>query len=341
MKERLKKYLIKHKILKILVEVFIKRKDELYIETVSELMYNPNILCFEEGTYKEQTTLCVIQAGEKSDGFFACVRWALDGLYFCDHFGIKPIVKFAEDGLYVDDKMPKNQNSFEYYFKPTSEYSEEDAKKHLTVKYCSWNRMLAERLNGGVNYKVSTLYIDEMSKIMSKYLQFNNTTEECVEGMIKKMSVNNSILGIHIRGTDYKGNYKNHPICSCPDDYYPFIDGAIARYGFSKIYVATDDNDFLDEFLKHYGDEKIIYVKENSRGNGHAGIHTTTQVGKYNLGLEVICDMCLLAACGGIVSGMSQVALCARIYKKSKNESYLYDKLIDKGINNSGKKFKI
>ena len=123
----------------------------------------------------------------------------------------------------------------------------------------------------------------------------------------------------------------------------PYIDHALKKYGFKKIYIATDDENILKGFLSRYSQEIVIYDKDTARSNGLKGVHTRTDIvrpyHKYKLGIEVICDMCILAACGGLISGLSQVSLISRIYKKSKNEHFRYDKIIDKGIHKHGKIF--
>ena len=106
--------------------------------------------------------------------------------------------------------------------------------------------------------------------------------------------------------------------------------------------MATDDEKILKDFLDYYGYEKVIYDRETTRGKGENGVHTSHVNKKrhpYQLGLEVLYDMCSLAKCGGIISGTSQVSLVSRIYKKSLQEEYLYDKTINMGIVKNSKEF--
>lgn len=336
----IKKKLEKSPLLSTIAQLIKYRNDAEYIALAQGLRNNPNIIELKQqfSRYDEHKTVCLIKAGSKADGFFACVRWALDGIYFCDTFGFIPYIVFDESSPYKDSSMPANVNPFMYYF---NEPYEVDIDSVHYIKYNNRNRLFAEKLNGGVNYSVTREYIEIMGALMKKYLHFNSATLSRIGEEIGRRKIDESLLGVHIRGTDYKDNYKNHPKYIGPQEYYPLIDAAINQYGFKGIFLATDDKDILDEFVCHYGEGEVHYAINATRSSGLSGIHTAGAASPYKLGLDVVYDMCSLAKCGGIISGMSQVGLCARVYKKSTNESFLYDKIIDCGVNQTGKSFAI
>lgn len=340
MTKHIKRILEKSPLLSAAAQLIKYRNDAEYIALVQGIRNNSNIIELKQQSYKydEHKTVCLIKAGGKADGFFACVRWALDGIYFCDTFGFVPYIIFDEKSLYKDSSMPANMNPFMYFF---DEPYEADIKHVHYINYNARNRLFAERLNGGINYSVTREYIEVMGALMKKYLHFNSATLSKINEELDERKIDASLLGVHIRGTDYKANYKNHPKYIEPKEYYPLIDAAMKKYGFSGIFLATDDKDILDEFMIHYGKEKVRCATNASRSSGLSGIHTAGMASPYKVGLEVIYDMCSLAKCGGIISGMSQVGVCARIYKNSIDESFLYDRTIDCGINRVGKTFTV
>jgi len=323
-----------------------QRNDRTFVRRVKGLKDDPNLVELIQNNMQSEdaSIVCHVEIGGKTEGFFALVRWTLDALYFCDCFSFKPYIRFSSDVLYYDESMSCD-NPFEYYFlQPVYPTSEVLKTAKTLVKYETRNRLKAELLNGGISYQVTKEYIEQMAGIMKMYLRFNEETGKQIEQQLCMRAVSQSVLGVHIRGTDYKSNYKNHPQYIPPAVYYEYIDAAMKKYPFEKIYVATDDQEILDEFLKRYGSENVLYAKDVVRGTGTRGIHTTEDMTrehhKYLLGLEVLCDMCALASCGGLISSMSQVSLMSRIYKKSKDEEFLYDQVIDKGVNAKGKMFK-
>lgn len=289
------------------------RKDDDFTQMIKGLRKNPNLVELKENSVKsgENGLWCDIVIGGPNDGFFALVRWTLDALYFCECFGLKPFIRFSDDCLYYDADMPLNKSVFDYYFEqPIQEEKDFLKSAKGVVVYKPRNMLKAEMLNGGVAYQVTEEYIIEMARVMKKYLKFNSITQQIITEKLCALGLDKNVLGVHIRGTDYKLNCKNHPQYIPPEFYYVYIDKAVKEYGFEKIYIATDDREILQKFLNQYGNERVMYAKDVVRGKGTKGIHTEISnikraCYKYQLGLEVICDMCSLAACGGIVSSLS------------------------------------
>ena len=87
----------------------------------------------------------------------------------------------------------------------------------------------------------------------------------------------------------------------------------------------------------------MVYYDDVYRGNSTAGVHTTKgdrENHNYKLGLEVVRDMYTLAACNGLVAGMSQVSMSARITNKAFYMPYESVCIIDKGLSQNGKIYK-
>lgn len=340
LKSKLKKILMHNDFFFSVLQMYKYRNDKEYIQLVRGLRSNPNIVTLCPAKIQFEKPVCLIEAGGKNDGFFACVRWALDGLYFCDQHGFVPVLKFSEHSLYKDEIFSEEINPFEYYFEQPTNIGLQSMADHSYIKYSPRNGLLAENMNKGVSYDVSNEYENSMAQVAGKYLRFNARTLQAIEEYLKDKEVNlKDMLGVHIRGTDYKKNYKNHPAYISPEGYYPYIREALASKKFQGIYLATDDEEILNTFLQEFGEENVVYAKNNMRGSGMSGVHTSNEGKRYQAGLEVICDMAALSYCAGIISGLSQVSLMARVFKKSRHELYLYDQKINKGINKSGTAF--
>lgn len=117
-------------------------------------------------------------------------------------------------------------------------------------------------------------------------------------------------------------------------DYEYLIDEAIKKYNFTKIFLATDDNNILNEFKEKYK-ERLLYYKDVNRTDGTKSIvfeNNQRENNNYLNGLEVLRDMYTLANCDGLIAGLSQVSFAARITKKSLNKEYNFLKIIDNGI---------
>ena len=183
-----------------------------------------------------------------------------------------------------------------------------------------------------------------MSRIVRKYIRFNDDTERYVSKGVKRLGLENQkILGIHIRGTDYRKQYTNHPVYIDEHEVFERIDGLIEKY--DKLFLATDDKRVLKNFQEKYGADVICYYSDVVRSDGDKSvIFMKNQERQANnrslLGMEVIRDMYTLALCDGLIAGISQVAICAQIQKLSLKHKYEDLIIIDKGINQNGRYFK-
>lgn len=318
--------------------LFLKSKNKkAYIDKVIGLENNPDLIEVEPG---EGQAFCYITMSSPTEGLGASLRWTLAAIAFCDAHGLIPIVKFCEDSLYRDSNMPNDMNPFDYYFKMDTNCKKTE-KGHPEVKYLPRNNYFAESLNQqAASYNITPEYIKLLGEAMRKHIKLNNSTQAAVTEYIKNNGINERCLGVHIRGTDYKVGYKRHPIYIGPEDYFPVVDQAMESGGYDSIYLATDDAEILDVFTQRYAD-RLLCDKGITRAVGNVGVHVQTQSNKYQLGVEVLCDIYALAACGGIISGLSQVSLVARVVKEAAESVYKTDIRLSKGINENGKTFSI
>lgn len=349
-KQSIINWILKKPVLSLLVSLVRRRKDKNYIDFLTSASVNSELIQikavdeFIDVNY-DRAPVCRLTVGNKNEGFFATYRWMLDALYFCDRHGIIPIVSFTDDSLYKDNNLPKELNPFEYYFECATNGVDTDCGRSEVI-YVGRNSLFAERLNSNnISYEYSKQFVEALASVQKKYIKFNDKTQRIVTEYVDKLAITERTLGVHIRGTDYKQNCKDHPKYVGPEDYYPVIDKAFQSGMFDKVFLATDDNSIFEEFIKHYGSQKIVCSEDTIRGTGNIGTHVEDCDNKkrdnYRLGLEVICDMFALSTCGGMISGMSQVGLAARVYKLSQDKCFAFDRIISKGINQRGKIFRV
>ena len=197
------------------------------------------------------------------------------------------------------------------------------------------NTLVRDYMHGNF-YNPDYEYIEKLGQMVRKYMHFNKTTQEFLDKFIKENDINDMTLAVHMRGTDFKKGFKNHPIYVEPEEYYPFIDEAIKKHNLNKIFIATDDINILNDFLNHYSDMTVVYSKNTFRSDSNMGSHTITKkndgLSQYNEVMNLLCDVIGLSRCGAFVSGVSNVSMFARVYRRSYERTFIYDKIIDKGI---------
>lgn len=333
-------------LLNALANVIWYRKRLGYLEYVNGYFTNPEIVQIQPGTdgwddeKGQRRPICLIETWNKTQGFAAGLREALDGIYFCRRYGFQPFIRFHEDSLYKDEIFPETMNPFEYFFETESIRNEVFAISPQVI-YHPRNRVMAEQLTHSKrDYGTSEEYISAMAKIWGRDIRLKQDIQDLTDELISEKGIGSDCLGVHFRGTDFKVRYYNHPIYVSLEEYYPYIEEAMRTDHFSKIFIATDDIDALHELIRHLGEDRVIYDETLTRISGTNGVHTSVNSGFKN-GLDVLKDMSALAACGGLISGASKVAQIARIIKKSKGQEYTYDKYLFKGIVEYGKVFDI
>ena len=270
-------------------------------------------------------------------GFFALFNRALCSLAFADRFGLYPVVDHWRGCPYEEETM-LDTPVFEYYFKPVSSVTLDNALKSLNVTIPpTWEYTeTIYSVNGKyVWFQPTEPYLDELASAFRNHIRLNEKTEKRLTADIHSLLGNKKTLGIHFRGTDYKLNVNGHPVALQFDDYSGAVDEAMKRNGFCQIFLATDDQDILTKFRKKYGDSIICY-DDTFRATGVHSVANTSlnrELHKYEMVYEVLRDSYTLAACDGFIGGNSQVAISARVNKKSKGEKFEYLCIMDKGLN--------
>lgn len=322
----------------------IKEKEMDYLKQIFEKKDKNDIDIFCQkykhyGPANREKILYYIEENSTDLGFFAMYRYWLEYLYFADICGYTPVICADDNFPYKEDKpLYGTTNPFEYYFVQPSAISPKEAKHSNKVILSDIvHRNMVELVFTGKtsHYKYNSRYLYMMGHIVGKYMMFNHKTKEYIESSLKKINFENGkILGIHVRGTDYRAKFYNHPVYLTEEDCFVVVDELVKKGAYDRIFLATDDKRILDNFIKKYGKKLCFYedVERSSQNKSVAFSKNSREHHKYLLGLEVIRDMYTLSLCSGLIAGISQVAICAQINKISRGERYEEVRIIDKGI---------
>lgn len=308
---------------------------------------NQNIFQIEykrRGILHPDKTIYYIELGDESLGFFAVHRLLLEALYFADVCGMVPVVKYKNSFLYAEKKGLGNKNPFENYYKQPCNISCREADmsyKVVDAKRYHLDMVRFVYTGKKASYDVNSNYLKNLAKIQHKYIKLNKKAELYVNNGIKDLIGDKSVLGVHIRGTDFKKNYNNHPIYVTENQYIERIRALLEKKHWDKIFVATDDKCILKRFHEEFGD-RILYYHDTYRAGKETSVAFSQDDRlnhKYQLGLEVIRDAYTLAACDSLVAGISQVSICARIIKLSKGDKYSITEILENGYNKNARNF--
>lgn len=280
-------------------------------------------------------------------GFCALLRESLLSIGFAGEMGMTPVIKWGEHTHYYDQGMDKvTKNVFEYYFKPVSNVPCQEVMCSQNVVYLMRidSAYVMKRYNIPIT-KTSTYQPNEeeialLGKLYQKYIHLNEETKLYLEEEISKHRGDVRMLGVHIRGTDYKQGFCMHPVLVNPREHLEKAKELLEKGEYDKVFLATDDLNALKLFQNALSSTQLVYYDDVLRTEGSIGPHSvesTRALHHYKLGLEVIRDVYTLATCDGLIAGLSQVSFAARYINFALDRHFDDLVILDHGVNASGK----
>lgn len=316
-----------------------KRNDERFVKNLYQLGNDYSLVNLQKmGGNQGGIRYFHIGPDASGSGFFADHNRLLCYLYYADYYGLIPVVEYG-DGYSYAEKEPVNgtRNPFEYYFEQPGGVSVEQLKAQQSViKSRKENAALAGTLNASGNgYDWSEEYLEEMGRISAKYIHLNSETKKWMTDQIDSTIRGKRAIGVHVRGTDFKRNYKGHPVKIGTEEYLEAAKKMFAAGKYDMVFLATDDSEAIDRFRETFG-EKLVYYRDVIRSSGDETVMKSREEREshhYLLGREVLRDAWTLGSCQGLIAGLSQVSFGARIFKAASNTKYEDFVLLDNGMN--------
>ena len=318
--------------------------DEPYMDFFLEREVNPLLLEFKQnGSDVPDKKVMLIRENGNGWGFFAEVRAMLAKMVFAERFGLTPYIEWGSAFLYAEKQLVNGtHNAFEYYFKQPNGMTKQDVlESSYVTESKSAQGVVIEREFKRDTYEMTAEYQSKLAEMYRKYIRLNEKTEKMIQNDLKDIFDNSKVLGVHFRGTDYKAGYQNHPVAVQIEQTITQVKKSLEKNIFQKIFLATDEKNAVERFEKEFPG-KVFYFQDVYRGEGNTSVAFSQSVRPehhYRLGYEVLRDMYALAACDGLVAGLSQVVNCARIVKESSGKEYDTLCIINNGINVNGKQF--
>jgi len=207
-------------------------------------------------------------------------------------------VYWGPESLYYDSEQ--GSNVWDYYFKST--------KNPIGADYIADYPPLV--LKEGKNFRESMNYYIE------KYAKLNSTVQNIVDSNMKGFE-KNKVLGLHIRRTDKFEYYLHYePDVAKPvelEKVQEVVDKLIEKDNYSKIYLATDDNESYEFFKQKY--DKMIIAIDAFRSSGKQSIHMNHKnISGYKKGLDALLDCIFLSKCSFLIKSSSNLSTTSQYY---------------------------
>lgn len=344
------------------IREIIKNNDVNYVigRCINNL-HDPNFIRLVKGYYEsyyDYTSLLAVHNGGKYpdtmvyyvhlytsnsgargiSGIGAMLRRSLELLSFSDLLGMVPVIEWGTDSTYYDTGMDSiTRNVFEYYFEPVSpiDYREICECKNIIEAHTGHGHYLMEHADDCESYEVEEKEIEKLGNTYRNYIHLNKRTKEYIETNLKDIfKEGETVLAVHVRGTDFNIGTKNHPKVVTTQEYLEKTKELYAKGKYDKVFLATEDENALKLFRQEFNNNLLYYTDVFRTGN-HISPHNTPDgrpLHYYKLGLEVLRDIYTLANCDSLICGLSQVSFAARYVKSSLEIEYRELIVINKGI---------
>ncbi len=270
----------------------------------------------------------VIKFDNPGAGLGAFILNVLNILRYCERHTFYPVVDFDASctNAYYDER--KGSNMWHQYFKSVMPVSSIELRQWIAadhqvlagieIKTMSYDEARSIYEHGEDNIRVyhqgtyrfskipkdlDAWYWNERSKgraVVAKYIKPNEEIQTKVDAYCQAYFAGSFVLGIHIRGTDM---HYAPPLS--PAEYFEHIDRMLEGKRDAKIFVATDQAQYLEVFSRKYG-ARVIYSPAFRSDNDVAPFNRE-EISPFKKGEDVMLDMLLLSRCDFLIKGVSSV----------------------------------
>jgi len=296
--------------------------------------YKFNHLNFEYKSYgnKNKNKFFYVIRRHPGAGFFSNLNFVIHHLLISEELKLIPVIDMENyQTFYNCKKKIKNSfNSWEYYFSPVSKYKLEEVYESKNVILCD-NRTSKKGFSQD-NFKTSFKYfngfdfLDKRHKLIcKKYLKINQDLINKAK-KIKNKFKGDKVLGICFRGSDQKKS-AYQPYTPTEKQMKNATDYLLQKYNFDKIYLCTEDSDYLEFYKKNY--KKILIYQKIYRTTDKVDLFDNNDpFHRYKIGAGNIVDMLVLSNTNYMLFASSNIPSCAMFFSKSK----IPHSIIDNGM---------
>lgn len=271
----------------------------------------------------------VIQQKGYGRGLLSLASAVVCHVHVARRYGLIPYVDFSRHYTEYNDAAPghaqerSHLNTWELFFQPVS------ALTSAVVEASPFHCESSLGFPAGYPRKMLISQVQSLRDIAEDILRPVAEIENDVNGMISQLSAEGPVLAVHFRGQEQK-TMPYHPLSPTSSQIFTAIDRALDGHGFNRIFLATEDLDYVETLSARYGSRLTTMAHFRTRSPVNAYRINPRPRHRYLLGREILTDMFILSRCQGLVSSTSNVTEIARAVN---NGRYCLDLVIDNGLN--------
>ena len=246
-------------------------------------------------------------------GLFSNLTFVLNQLKFCEDNRFIPIIDMKNfTTIYNEEKKIDNSfNAWDYYFERINNFKIEDVYKSSNLIFSS------DKFQKNMAIDIQD---KKLKQVFNKIKIKKKFTNEANIFFKKNFFRNDNILGVHFRGSSYK-TARRHAYPSTISEMIDNIDQLIERYKYNKVFLVTEEQDYLDRLKKKYKDKLIYYPSYRMTKIDSFKIYPRTDH-RFKLGKEAVIEMLILSKCNGITYVKSNIVSAAQKFSTKKQNDH-------------------
>jgi len=274
----------------------------------------------------ERRPILLIKPSLKDAGFAACLLTVLNYARYCEREGLTPVVHI--DGScgtrFLDPEH--GDNVWQQYFEPIGPWSSAELQHMLAdparasgaLEVRCVDAALPPRIKAdpdsiftwtfghwrtSVPEDVAAWFAEQRRKgreSVRRYVRVKPRVMEKVEQFHDRRMKGGRVLGVHIRGTDLR----YAPPVS-PAEYFEPIERYLEAHSRARIFLATDQVQYLELIKKRYG--SIVQNYDCLRSTTSTAPFNLKTGSPYRKGEDVLVDILLLSRCDFLIRGASNI----------------------------------
>jgi hypothetical protein len=229
-------------------------------------------------------------------GFFSALFTVIGFVQECERAAWEGyVVDFSDQGNFYEPSM--GPNWWTYYFEPICK----------VPTSASSDRPLAEEQKMQFGLDVTFQDRNEVNSFIQKYIHVNQTVQSVLEGEIAQYFDGTPVIGVSYVRPD-------RVLVRSSGGFLHFFNAIdkLLREEDSKIFVSTDDDDFLQQMIARYG-SKVMYRDVPRYVDGVKTAYQSLEP-NFDRGLDEIIECLLLAECTAIVRTNSHMSIAASLF---------------------------
>ncbi len=276
---------------------------------------------FSFGKKNDDKIFYVIQR-KIGGGLFSNLLYVLNHLVISEKFNFIPVIDMENfEGFYNEKyKVNKTLNSWEYYFEQPTNFSLQEVYKSRNVIITSNKTFKNYKFRAKTKHK-------ELKKVFKKYIRFKKNILTEVEKITQNLDINKAnTIGLHWRGTDHKF-LPNHPQPPSRKQIFERITYLVKNHKSNKIFVVTEDPDYLKILKKKYNNQ-ILYLDSFRSTKSSDFSNFARKNHRYKVGKESIIETLILAKLNYLICSESNISDFVKFI--STNKKFNIDRIINR-----------